>query len=256
MLVQGTYQNGRDQKHCKLHWRDLDSNESANFEMNSAIKCIWEVSDMPCLDCTAMSDYQKLKTAVSSRGYLYSERGAFFIREKHFPNEMKLLSRMAREVLSECIVDVVERGAFIDASALFMNLRCSKAGPEFFIFWDRSNVTRPELYVYNFGHTPINMYGHGGNGLAVKPAIKPGSSMTMVGFGKACFEKGLRQIGVKMPWYRKHCFHCKKALLQCAELRWCSRCKAVMYCSKKCQKKSWSKGHRVQCSRVPPYNDL
>ena len=34
------------------------------------------------------------------------------------------------------------------------------------------------------------------------------------------------------------------------EVKFCGRCKAIMFCSKKCQKITWENGHKEECSKI------
>ena len=46
---------------------------------------------------------------------------------------------------------------------------------------------------------------------------------------------------------RTRCGHCKRD----NPANWCTRCKAVSYCGKECQKSHWKAGHKVECCGLP-----
>jgi hypothetical protein len=48
----------------------------------------------------------------------------------------------------------------------------------------------------------------------------------------------------KTGWCRRR--HCNTSLLT-LELKKCSQCKSVQYCSKECQAADWRAGHKVEC---------
>ena len=46
---------------------------------------------------------------------------------------------------------------------------------------------------------------------------------------------------------KNYCANCGIASLEDKQLKQCARCKAVYYCSKKCQVEHWKAGHKVDC---------
>ena len=43
---------------------------------------------------------------------------------------------------------------------------------------------------------------------------------------------------------------CSECLLPSDDLKRCAQCKEVQYCSKPCQKKAWTSGHKVSCGKI------
>ena len=43
---------------------------------------------------------------------------------------------------------------------------------------------------------------------------------------------------------------CSQCLLPSENLKRCAQCKEVQYCSKQCQKKAWTSGHKVSCGKI------
>lgn len=68
------------------------------------------------------------------------------------------------------------------------------------------------------------------------------------GLGKYYYERRLISLGIAIPWrLTKHCNQCKRTKRLNVDLRVCSRCQKVRYCSKHCQKVSWKSEHRFIC---------
>lgn len=47
---------------------------------------------------------------------------------------------------------------------------------------------------------------------------------------------------------------CSTCFKQNYDVRECSRCKAVAYCSKKCQTNDWQAGHKKECKKLAIQN--
>lgn len=47
------------------------------------------------------------------------------------------------------------------------------------------------------------------------------------------------------------CFNCDEDF---SKMKMCSKCKVAFYCSRKCQKEDWVKGHKEKCGKVKPGN--
>jgi len=43
---------------------------------------------------------------------------------------------------------------------------------------------------------------------------------------------------------------CDECLVPCDDLKRCTQCKEVKYCSKKCQARAWKAGHKVSCGKI------
>ena len=102
--------------------------------------------------------------------------------------------------------------------------------------------------------------------------ILQGSIVRVGGISKHCFEGMLRRDGIAIPWIsrndaaisgsgpksqkqrsckkEKRCYLCQSKKSECAELRLCSGCEQVRYCSRQCQKVSWKNQHRYECEFI------
>jgi len=74
-------------------------------------------------------------------------------------------------------------------------------------------------------------------------------------FTKFSVESAQQKEAKFVDWYETEmnvaCTHCRRPPEADKPLRNCTRCKAVMYCGKECQRKDWELGHKVDCF-IPP----